>query len=135
ILLTRTTRQVATAAGPPAKLPDIGRNTLIPLNRAIAKPYDTRGVVYRVTIRGDKEAATAVANDAHQEVANAKGETFELHVRPARHDEGRGSTDAAAAEYLAPCPYINCDDKLVKETARKATGDETDPWNKVVRLE
>ncbi len=117
------------------KLPDLGRNTLIPLNRTIPKPYETRAAVYRVTIRGDKEAATAVASDAHQEVKNAKGETFELHVHPPRLGEGRGSTDAAAAEYLASCPFINGDDKLVKELARKAAGDETDPWKKAVRLE
>ncbi len=135
VMLTRTTREVATAAGAVAKLPDLGDKTRIPLNRAIAKPYDTRAAVYRITIRGDKEAATAVANDANQEIANDKGETFELRVHPVRHGDGKGSTDPAAAEYTASCPYINCDEKAVKELARKAVGDETDPWKKAVRLE
>ncbi len=135
VLLTRTTREVATAAGAPAKLPDLGLKSLIPLNRAIPKPYDSRTAVYRVTVRGDADAATALARDTHQEVKNAKGETFELHVHPVRHGEGRGSADAAPAEYLASCPFINCDDKAVKELARKAAGDETDPWKKAVRLE
>jgi transglutaminase-like putative cysteine protease len=135
VVLTRTTREVATAAAPPAKLPDVGLKTLIPLNRVIPKPYDSRAAVYRVTIRGDSEAATALASDAHQQVKNAKGETFELHVHPARHGEGRTSADAAAAEYLASCPFINCDDKGVKDLARKAAGNETDAWKKAVRLE
>jgi hypothetical protein len=135
IVLTCTTREVATAPAPAAKLPDLGLKTLIPLNRAIAKPYDTRAAVYRVTIRGDSEAATALARDAHQDVKNAKGETFDLQVHPVRHGDGAASSEPAAAEYLASCPFINCDEKAVKELARKAAGDETDPWKKAVRLE
>ena len=73
--------------------------------------------------------------DAHQEVKNAKGESFELHVHPVRPDAAHGSTDAAPAEYLAACPFINADDATVKELARKAVGDEKDPWKKALRLE
>jgi hypothetical protein len=135
VVLTRTTCEVATAGGPVAKLPDLGLKTLISLNRAIPKAYDSRAVVYRVTIRGDSDPATALARDAHQDVKDAKGDSFEVHVHPVRHGEGRSSADSAPAEYLASCPFINWDDKAVKDLARKAVGDETDTWKKAVRIE
>jgi len=135
VLLTRTTREIATAPNPMAKLPDIGRNTLIPLNKAIPRPYDTKAALYRITIRGDNDAPTRLARDGHQEVKNAKGDVFELHVHPVRLGEARGSTDAAAAEFLESSPFINWKDAAVKELARKAAGDETDAWKKAVRLE
>jgi transglutaminase-like putative cysteine protease len=135
ITLTRATREAATAASPLAKLPDLGAKTLIPLNRTISKPYETRSAVYRVTIHGDTDAATALVSDSHQEVTKAKGDTFELHVHPARHDKSGPAGAAAGAEYLESCQFINCDARAVKEQARKAAGDETDTWKKAVRLE
>jgi transglutaminase-like putative cysteine protease len=39
------------------------------------------------------------------------------------------------AEFLQPCHFINCDDPRVKELARRAVGEETDPWRKARRLE
>jgi transglutaminase-like putative cysteine protease len=36
---------------------------------------------------------------------------------------------------LQSCHFINCDDARVKELARRATGDEKDPWAKARRLE
>jgi hypothetical protein len=134
ITLTRTTRETATAVGAVAKLPDLGAKAMIPLNRTIAKPYESRSAVYRVTIRGDKDAATALVSDAHQEVTNAKGETFDLRVHPARHEKS-GSDAAAGMEYLESSPFINWDTKSVKELAHKVIGDESDSWKKAMRLE
>src|SRR5262249_4630125 len=59
VTLTRTTREAATRpAANPAKVADIGLKALVPLDRAIPKPYETRSAVYRVTIKGDADAAT-----------------------------------------------------------------------------
>jgi transglutaminase-like putative cysteine protease len=83
VILVRGTRAAATAApAVPARLTDIGVNTLVPLNRTIARPYQTRAAVYRITVRGDPEPGSALVSDAHQEIQNIRGNTFDLHVHP-----------------------------------------------------
>jgi transglutaminase-like putative cysteine protease len=135
VTLTRTTREAATQrAANPAKVVDVGLKALVPLNRAIPKPYETRSVVYRVTIKGDGDAATALANDAHQEVKNVQGDTFELHVHPVRSVLTKGGAEPPA-EYLGSSYYIPSDDAAVKELARKAAGTEKDAWRKAVHIE
>lgn len=133
ILLTRTTRDVATAAGA-GRLPDLNQKNLIPLNRTIPHPHATRAAVYRVTLRDDPEPETAFAHDGHQEVVNVKGGVFELRVHPVRPDDAKDATPAAS-EYLQSCHFIDSDDAWVKELARRAVGAETDPWKKAVRIE
>src|SRR6185437_14400637 len=71
----------------------------------------------------------------HQEIRHLKGDTFELHVHPVRKPERRAEVEAAPAEFLESCPFINCDDPRIKELARRAAGDEKDPWAKARRLE
>jgi transglutaminase-like putative cysteine protease len=134
VILTRTTREAALQRTNSATVVDIGLKTLIPLNRAIPKPYDTRSALYRVTIRGDPDTATALVNDAHQEIKNVKGETFDLHVHPVRSILSGGGPEPAA-EFLSSSYYITSDDATVKDLARKAVGTETDAWRKAVRIE
>ena len=60
IQLYRTTREMAISeGGQAAKLPDVGLNALIPLNRQLLNPHDTKKVVYRITLKGDDDPATA----------------------------------------------------------------------------
>jgi hypothetical protein len=132
VLLSRTTQQRATSAAA-GQLPDIGLKTLIPLNRPILNPHGMRSAVYRITLR-DADPASALARDGHQEVRNLNGNTFELHVHPVRPAPGPAQGEPPA-EFLASCHYINCDDPLVKELARKAGGSETEPWKKAQRME
>jgi hypothetical protein len=135
IVLTRTTREVArapvTAIG---KVTDIGLTTLVPLNRAIPRPYATRSATYRITLRGDPDPGTALVRDGHQEVRNLKGNTFELLVHPVRPAE-EGSAGKAPAEFLASCHYIDSADARVKLLARQAVGTEKGPWKKALRIE
>jgi hypothetical protein len=135
ITCTRTTREAATAPATPGRLTDIGLKTLLPLNRALTHPYATRSVVYRVKLRGDKEPGSALARDAHQEIRDLHGDTFELHVHPARKPERRPESATAPAECLESCHFINCADARVKELAKRAVGDEKDPWVKARRIE
>jgi transglutaminase-like putative cysteine protease len=134
IVLTRTTREVATA--PPtgsARTPDVGLRALVPLNRTIARPHSARSAVYRITVRGDAEPLTAFVRDPHQEAREVRGETIELTVHPVRPGTGGGS--APAAEFLASSYYIPADDPRIKELARRAVGDETNAWRKAQRIE
>jgi Transglutaminase-like superfamily len=148
ILLTRTTRETAMAPAAPGCLTDIGLKTLIPLDRAITRPYALRSALYRITLRGDDNPGTALAHDDHQEIRNLKGDTFELYVHPVRKPERRPLPSSpsvakkqdrgiggAPAEFLRSCYFIDCNDPRVKELARRAAGDESDPWAKARRLE
>jgi len=144
IVLTRTTRETATAAAAPRQLTDIGLKTLIPLNRTLSRPYSTRSAVYRVTLRGDNDPGSALARDDHQEMRNRRGDTFELHVHPpptppqqggGRGGERRRGSGAAPAEFLESCYFIDCGDARVRELARRAVGAETDAWAKATRIE
>ena len=133
ILLTRTTRDVATAAGA-GRLPDLNQKNLIPLNRTIPHPHAARAAVYRVTLRDDPEPETAFAHDGHQEVVNVKGGVFEVRVHPVRPGDAKDAT-AAPAEYLQSCHFIDSDDVRIQELAHRAVGAETDSWKKALRIE
>jgi transglutaminase-like putative cysteine protease len=136
VTLTRSSHEEAKApVTAPARAPDIGLKSLVPLGRAIPRPYATRSALYRVTLRGDPEPATAFARDAHQEVRNVRGQTFELLVHPARPGKGDGGADRPAAEFLGSSHFVDCDDARIKELARRAIGAEKDPWKKALRVE
>jgi hypothetical protein len=135
VVLTRATRTAAQAQAPARQSVDIGLKALVPLDRALPRPYDTRSVVYRITLTGDADPGTALARDAHQEVRALDGQSFELHVHPPRSAQPRPSARPVPVANLAPCHYIDCDDARIKELARRAVGDETDPWRKARRIE
>jgi transglutaminase-like putative cysteine protease len=134
ITLTRTTREAATASAAGGAI-DIGLKSLVPLNRTLARPYATRSVVYRVRLRGDSDPESALARDDHQEIRDVHGDTFELHVHPARKRDRRPETAVAPAECLESCHFINSADTRVKELGRRAADDEKDPWAKARRIE
>jgi hypothetical protein len=134
IVLHRTDRAGATA--PVEEVGDLLEKTSIRLNRAIANPHATRGVVFRVTVKDDDDPTTALAQDARQEIKNAKGKSFELHVKAVRSPAKVEKPDAPARdEYLKSCYYLNCDDARVKKLAEEAVGDESDPLKKARRIE
>jgi transglutaminase-like putative cysteine protease len=137
LLLTRTTRDKALSGSRTPAAPrtiDVGTRSLIALNRGIARPYETRSVIYKVTVQGEDDPAGILVSDDHQEVKNVRDRTFELHVHPVRPEDRPGQAKAAA-EYLASCRYIDCDDEHVKGLARKAVAGEKDPWKKALRIE
>jgi hypothetical protein len=135
VVLTRTTREKATAPATPRQLTDIGLKTLIPLNRALSRPYSTRSAVYRITLRGERDPASSLVSDDHQGIRNSRGDTFELHVHPVQKIERRRGPGTAAPEFLESCYFVDCGDARVKELARRAAGTETDAWAKARRME
>ena len=117
----RTTRAVATA--PVEVVPDLLVNTTLLLNRAIPYPHATRSVVFRVTVKDDDDPTTTLAQDARQTIKNAKGDTFELHIKAVRAPARVAKPDAPAPdEYLKSCYYLNCDDTRVKELTEARSG-------------
>jgi len=133
--LVRTTKETALSPVTPAKITDIGLTQLIPLNRRIPKPLETNNIVYRVTLPGDDDPPKAFAQDTRQQVKNAKGKSFELHIQAVRQPQPVKDAKPAAEEFLQSNYFINSDDAKVKELARKAVGDETDAWKKALKAE
>jgi transglutaminase-like putative cysteine protease len=134
IVLLRTDRETATAEV--ETVPDILANVNIPLNRTIANPTATRSVVFRITVKDDDDPTTALAQDARQEIKNARGSSFELHVKAIRSPQKVEKPDAAAREeYLKSCFYLKCDDARVKAQTEEAVGEETDPLKKARKIE
>jgi hypothetical protein len=137
VVTHRTTREAALAPGTgTVKLPDILEKTLVPLNRTIPQAHDTKRVVYRVTVKGDDDAGTALARDERQSVKELKGDTFELHVAAVRSPRKVDDPEAPAKkEYLESNYFLKSDDARVKELAEKAVGEETDPLRKARAIE
>jgi transglutaminase-like putative cysteine protease len=107
----------------------------VALNRAIARPYDTRRVVYRITARDEERPADVVIQDGHQEVRNQKGNGFELVVHPVVPGRETAAVKKPGSEYLASNYYIDHTDERVRELAKRAVGLETSPWKKAQRIE
>jgi hypothetical protein len=128
----RTSREAALAP-PSAKSRDIEQT--IRLNRTIPRPHETETVVYRVTLKGDSDVATAFARDDRQEVKNVKGNTFELHVHALREPEPKERPGKVGPEFLKSNYFINCADARVKDHAHHAVGQEKDPWKKALLIE
>jgi hypothetical protein len=136
VLLYRTTKEIAQARiDTTVKLPDLGRAALVPLNKRISNPFDASLVVYKITLKDDEKAATAFAADERQEIKNAKGNTIELHVHAAR-EPSKGDPDAKAGEeFLESSFYVDGTDSEVKALARRAVGEQKDPWKKAKLIE
>jgi hypothetical protein len=136
LVLVRTNKETALAPVEPAQISDIGLTQLIALNRRIPEPANTKKVVYKITMPKDDEPGTAFAQDNRQVVKNLDGKAFELHVTAVRKPPEKAAEDAKVAdEFLKSSYFINSADAKVKELAKKAVGDETDPWKKAQRIE
>jgi transglutaminase-like putative cysteine protease len=138
LTLTRTSREGLNAPGQVASLTDIGIGNFVRLRQRIANPYGSKAMVYRVTVKGDEDAASAFSRGARQQVKNVEGHTFELHVRASRPplpDEGEKEGKAPGDEYLQSSYFITSADPKVREHSRRAVGHEEDPWRKALRIE
>jgi transglutaminase-like putative cysteine protease len=136
VILTRTTREVATAApGDPSRVTDINARNLVPLNRGIPGAHTARAAVYRVTLRDDPDPASAFVSDGHQDVKNLRGQTFDVHVHPVRPSSPRASPDPPGPEFLGSSHFLDCDAPVIRDLARRAAADEKDAWRKAQRIE
>jgi len=135
LVLLRAPREVALSPVVPSKIADIGVTQLVLLNRRVPNPGATTNAVYRITLPNEDEPSKTFPVDGRQQVKNAKGKSFELHVRSVRAPEKVAQPEQAAPEFLASNYFINSADAKVQEHARKAVGTETDTWKKAVRIE
>src|SRR5262249_27263497 len=113
---------------------DILTRNFIPLDRKLPRGHDTSNVVYRVTIKDEKEPDTALAQDERQQIKNVKGSSFELHVKAIR-EPGSDTSAEPKEEFTKSCLYLDSDNTRVQAHAKEAVGRETDPWKKALRVE
>lgn len=134
--LYRTPRTLAEKEGAaPQLMADFGLNSRIRLNRAIEDPYESREVVYRITVKDDDEPATTFARDKRQSVENAHGNTFDLRVRAIRQPSEVDEPEKAKDEFLKSSYFLDSSNEKVRERAAQIVGEETDPWRKAQRIE
>jgi hypothetical protein len=130
LTFVRTAKDKALAPPGPAA-PDVARAAYAPLDRALTRPYETRKVTYRVSVRDEDDLSAVFPTDAHQSATVAGGKIL-LTVAPGRS----GVADAKPREeYLASNAFIDHDDDRVRELAKRAAGTERDPWKKALRVE
>jgi transglutaminase-like putative cysteine protease len=135
LVLYRCSKDEATRPGKGDTLPDIAKGSLIPLNRAIEWPNETRAAVYRITVNEEESPATTFAADGRQECKNVQGQTFELHVYANPPPAGSSSPAKVSEEFLKSCYWINSEDARIQEYARQAVGKRTDPWEQAKAIE
>lgn len=136
VIIQRASREIAMAVdNRMASLPDLGTSSMIPLKTAIARPHEARSIVYRITVRDDKDAAGAIAQDSRQTIKNVKGNSFDLQVRAIRKPQANSKPADAADEFIKSCYWIDSDDEEVQKKAALAVKDEKDPWKKAQLIE
>jgi hypothetical protein len=137
VVFYRTTKPLAMAqgAGGAARLPDIGIAQLIKLNGSIPQAHDTRSAVYRITLKNDKDVATAFAQDDRQSIKKIDAGTIELTVRANQPPVAKDGATPPGDEFRDSCYFINSDDAKVRQFAKEAVGNEADPWKKAQRIE
>jgi transglutaminase-like putative cysteine protease len=133
VVLYRTTKATALSPSSAAKLTDIGTSHYVKLARRVPNPYDVRRALYRITVRDEDDPAAVFSRDQRQQVRKIQGKTIELEVDAAP----RPSTDVSEpdTEFTQNSYFITSDDSRVKDLARKAAADESDPWKKALRIE
>jgi hypothetical protein len=137
--IERTTKEIATRPIDPSKLPDIGQIQAIPLNQRLPfPPHGQDTIVFRISLPEDKgdDVTTAFAKgDGRQEIKNVEGKTFDLYIHADRKPDPNGKNEKVRDEYIKSNFFLTSDDPKVQELAKKAVGDEVDPWRKALKIE
>lgn len=132
LILTRVSREQARAH--PLPTVDLGTRSLIALDRTIPRPYDTRSITYRFTVRDEEDPASMLVRDPHQEVRSIRGTSFELLVHPVQPTASL-ELPPPGAEFLASNYFLDHADEKIQELSRRILAGESDDWKKALRLE
>jgi hypothetical protein len=133
VSLIRTSKVAALA--PNGQVPDLMKRQSIFLAKPFPDMHERDSIVYKVTFTGDALPKELVSVDRRQTIKNIEGKTFELHVQSRRKPEKLETEEKAGPEFLKSNYFINSDDSLVKELAKKAAGSATTPWAKAQKIE
>lgn len=119
----------------PARSPDIGINSLLPLDRRIVNPHRTRSVKFRITLKDAVDPSTALVQDEHQDITRIVGQVVEVVVHPVLDPAARPNAARPGPEYTDSCPFLDSDNREVQRLAKLAAADEQDAWKRARRIE
>ena len=111
---------------------DLAISTLVKVKR-IPNAHETKKIVYLVTTLG-QNPEDALPSGGNQTVKKTGDETGELTITAAPIPD-RATLQPVAAEFTAASQYLQRDDELVQDHAKKAAGDATDPAQIARRME
>jgi len=139
----RTTRDIALAAATSnagAQF-DLGSDLVVKLPQPLQDPHNKRCVRYRVELAGGNPAKV-FASGPTQSVESLDDHTAIVTVRSLRPGQASAETASESSaspgvgkEYLAANSVLQIDDPRVRQTAREARGDATDPAQVALALE
>jgi len=140
----RATKEVALDEAGKARL-DIGIDMIVPLDRPLDRPHQTKRVVYRVELDGDDPSSVFVSGPS-QRIKSTGAHTAEIAVSAIRPGQpgadlpkpdvaSRSADDAPTDDDRKPNNLIQSDDKQIVALAHQAVGEEKDPWQMAQALE
>ncbi len=117
---------------------DLLPSMMVEVDRPLSDPHRTKRVRYRVHLKRGDPATIFIAGPT-QSVKSIDPHTAEITVHAIRPGQAGGNPDAPAEkptdDDLRPNNFIQSDDPLIRSNAKKAAGDEADPWRVAVALE
>lgn len=120
-----------------AKL-DLMSSTMVKVDTPLANSLQTKEVRYRVHLKGSDPAGVFVTGPT-QAIKSIDANTAEITVYAIRPGQSDGNPKAPADpptdDDLRPNAFVQSDDPLIVADAKKAAGDEKDPWRIAVALE
>lgn len=111
---------------------DLAVSTLVKVKR-IPNAHETKKIVYVVTTQG-QNPEDAIPSGETQTIKKTGAETGELTITAAPIPD-QAKLQSVASEFMAASQYLQRDDELVQEHAKKAAGDATDPAQIARRME
>jgi hypothetical protein len=132
-----TTREIAQDKEGLGRI-DFNLDVAVGVDRPLPSPHATKKVRYRITLdRGDP--AAAFVSGPTQQVRSIDAHTAEVTVYALRPGQPPGNSAAAddpsGEDDRQPNNLIQSDNPEIVALARKAVGQEKDPWAKAVALE
>lgn len=134
----RTSREIALDTSAPIEF-DLGFESIVQIDKPLARPHDTSEIRYRVQLDHGDPAAVFVSGPT-QQVRSVDANTAEITVRGVVVGDADSRFFAApqqppAEGDRAPNELIQSDDPVVIQLAEEAAGDESDPTQTALALE
>jgi hypothetical protein len=117
---------------------DLLPSMMVQVETPLANADRTKEVRYRIHLDGS-DPASVFATGPTQAIKPIDANTAEITVyaiRPGQSDGNRAApADPPSDDDLRPNVFVESDDPLIVADAKKAAGDEKDPWRVAVALE
>lgn len=134
----RTTEEMATKSTEGSEL-DLGFDLVVPVKNPLAKPHETRRVLFEVKSKSANPANAFASDGLGQQVTSIDQHTARITVQAVRPDWPAGPlvahSEPPTGADLASNSLLQTDDEQVQALARSVAGDETEAWAIAVVLE